>query len=57
MPTVSTPLRYPGGKSALTDFLAKTIELNGLSNCTYMNRFVVELVLQLIFWPGDAPKD
>lgn len=39
MPTVSTPLRYPGGKSALTDFLAKTIELNGLSNCTYIEPF------------------
>lgn len=34
-----SPLRYPGGKAALTDFLAQTIELNGLSGCRYFEPF------------------
>ena len=31
----SSPLRYPGGKAALADFLAETIDLNGLNGCRY----------------------
>lgn len=31
----ASPLRYPGGKAALTGFLANVIELNGLTGCSY----------------------
>ena len=34
-----SPLRYPGGKAPLAPLLAKTIELNGLSGCTYFEPF------------------
>jgi DNA adenine methylase len=34
-----SPLRYPGGKSSLYDFLRKSIELNSLSNGTYVECF------------------
>ena len=34
-----SPLRYPGGKSALSGFLAETIERNGLKDCTYLEPF------------------
>ena len=34
-----SPLRYPGGKTALAQFLAKTIELNRLSGCVYYEPF------------------
>ena len=34
-----SPLRYPGGKAALTGFLAQTIELNSLSGCLYFEPF------------------
>lgn len=34
-----SPLRYPGGKTSLAPFLAKTIELNGLSGCSYFEPF------------------
>jgi len=34
-----SPLRYPGGKSSLYDFLKKAIELNSLSNGTYVECF------------------
>ena len=34
-----SPLRYPGGKAALAAFLARTIELNDLSGCTYIEPF------------------
>jgi DNA adenine methylase len=30
-----SPLRYPGGKSILADFLTNVIELNALQGCTY----------------------
>lgn len=35
----NSPLRYPGGKTALAPFLAKTIELNQLSGCSYFEPF------------------
>lgn len=31
----ASPLRYPGGKGALADFLSRVIELNELNNCAY----------------------
>lgn len=34
-----SPLRYPGGKAALADFLAQTIASNGLSNPSYFEPF------------------
>lgn len=34
-----SPLRYPGGKVSLAPFLAKTIELNGLSGCSYFEPY------------------
>ncbi len=30
-----SPLRYPGGKAALADFLAHTLALNNLNGCSY----------------------
>ena len=35
----NTPLRYPGGKSVLSNFLAKLIEVNGLLDGTYIEPF------------------
>jgi DNA adenine methylase len=34
-----SPLRYPGGKSSLTEFLSRTIRLNGLEGGTYVEPF------------------
>ena len=34
-----SPLRYPGGKASLSKFLASTIEINGLSGCSYYEPF------------------
>ncbi len=34
-----SPLRYPGGKASLFDFLSRTIEYNGLSNCKYVEGY------------------
>ena len=34
-----SPLRYPGGKASLAAFLARAIELNGLSGCSYVEPF------------------
>lgn len=34
-----SPLRYPGGKTSLADFLSKTIEKNLLNNCRYIEGF------------------
>lgn len=35
----NSPLRYPGGKSCLSDFLIKTIDQNGLVGCTYVEPY------------------
>lgn len=47
----TSPLRYPGGKTALTTFLARTIELNGLIGCHYVEPFAggAGAALQLLF--------
>ena len=34
-----SPLRYPGGKASIATFLARTIELNNLSGCSYYEPF------------------
>ena len=34
-----SPLRYPGGKAALSGFLAETIKRNGLESCAYLEPF------------------
>ena len=34
-----SPLRYPGGKAALADFLAQTMALNNLYGCSYFEPF------------------
>ena len=34
-----SPLRYPGGKASIASLLARTIDLNGLSGCTYYEPF------------------
>lgn len=41
MPAFETnsPLRYPGGKAILSDFLAATIEANDIRDCTYMEPY------------------
>lgn len=39
MPVTDTPLRYPGGKSSLSLFLAQVIELNGLQGGTYVEPY------------------
>lgn len=39
MPTVNSPLRYPGGKAVLSEFLASVIESNGLADGIYAEPF------------------
>ncbi len=41
MPAFETnsPLRYPGGKAILTDFLAAAIEANKIKGCTYVEPY------------------
>ncbi len=34
-----SPLRYPGGKSALAPFLTRTIKINNLAGCSYYEPF------------------
>jgi DNA adenine methylase len=35
----ASPLRYPGGKGGLTDFLSQVIELNNLRGCAYFEPY------------------
>lgn len=39
MPTTNTLLRYPGGKSSLTDTIAKVFQYNGLKGGTYIEPY------------------
>lgn len=39
MPSTNSPLRYPGGKSQLANFIAHTLELNHLEHSTYCEAF------------------
>lgn len=34
-----SPLRYPGGKAKLTNFIVELLELNGLRGCSYIEPF------------------
>jgi DNA adenine methylase len=47
----SSPLRYPGGKSSVAPFLAKTVELNALHNGIYIEPFAggAGAALKLLF--------
>ena len=36
---LESPLRYPGGKASLATLLSQTIELNGLTGCSYFEPF------------------
>ncbi|MCK7244972.1 DNA adenine methylase [Enterobacter asburiae] len=35
----TTPLRYPGGKGKLTNYILKLIDINGLSGCDYVEPY------------------
>ena len=39
MAFISSPLRYPGGKSKLTDFVSHTLEINSIKNSIYCEPF------------------
>jgi len=39
MPEANSPLRYPGGKAVLSDFLAATIDANGIGDCVYVEPY------------------
>ncbi len=39
MPSTKTPLRYPGGKSQLTNFVYHTIQINGMKDTVYCEPF------------------
>ena len=39
MAEANSPLRYPGGKAILSDFLAATIEANDIDGCVYAEPF------------------
>lgn len=39
MPITKSPLRYPGGKSQLSSFVANLININRIKNCTYIEPF------------------
>lgn len=39
MPVTHSPLRYPGGKTQLSDFVANLIELNNIESATYIEPF------------------
>lgn len=39
MPTTDSPLRYPGGKTQLTDFVENIIMINNIENVTYIEPY------------------
>ena len=39
MSRFKTPLRYPGGKGKLTDYIKSVIELNKLTDCHYVELY------------------
>ncbi|WP_088227771.1 DNA adenine methylase [Desulfosporosinus sp. FKB] len=51
MPATVTPLRYPGGKTKLYDFVLDIIKRNHLEKCTYIEPFAggAGLALKLLF--------
>lgn len=44
MPSTKTPLRYPGGKSQLTNFIYNTMKIRKIP-------FIVNLLLVVLAWP------
>lgn len=57
MPATLTPLRYPGGKSALYPKVKAIINVNGLTGCTYVEPFAggAGLALKLLM-RGDVGR-
>ena len=52
-----SPLRYPGGKAPLATLLSRTIELNGLSGCSYSEPFAGGAGAALcLLWEGTASE-
>lgn len=51
MPTTHSPLRYPGGKSSISAFLAEVIRLNGVSGGAYIEPYAggAGAALQLLY--------
>ena len=51
MPVTHSPLRYPGGKTQLADFVANLIQINNMKNGTYIEPFAggSGVSLQLLF--------
>ncbi len=51
MPVTHSPLRYPGGKTQLADFVANLIRINNMENVTYIEPFAggSGVSLQLLF--------
>lgn len=51
MPVTHSPLRYPGGKTQLSDFVANLIRINEMENVTYIEPFAggSGVSLQLLF--------
>lgn len=51
MPVTYSPLRYPGGKTQLANFVGNLINLNDVHNCTYIEPFAggSGVSLQLLF--------
>ena len=43
----ANPLRYPGGKSFLAGYVAKILEVNGLSGCTFYEPFAGSAAVSL----------
>lgn len=39
MPIINSPLRYPGGKAVLSDFLANVLTINGILDGTYVEPY------------------
>lgn len=51
MPITKTPLRYPGGKSKLYNYMSEILKRNGLTSCVYVEPFAggAGLALSLLF--------
>jgi DNA adenine methylase len=52
-----SPLRYPGGKARLANFIAELIELNNLHGCTYVETFAGGAGAALLLLINDIVKN
>lgn len=56
MPSTKTPLRYPGGKSQLTNFIYNTMKINDMEDTVFCEPFAggagvaMSLLLSLVFF-------